>query len=328
MAPRWIEVLASGPENKKDGAAEILIDAGSPGLLEPDPQEVRKTFPEQGTACLKAYLPSSLEDRIEGLKDRLKRLGWRAHTCACRDLDWREEWKKYIRPVRIKDRNVKGSLLVRPPWLKAEDRACDTVIEIEPGMAFGTGEHPTTGMCLRAILVLVRGGGGIEEMLDLGTGSGVLAVAASRLGVKRVLATDTDPVALKAARANVRRNRAKVRVTGTPVERIKKSFQLVAANLTSEELKRLAPHLSKRVRPRGFLILSGILKEEASGVKDTYRSYGFKTFRTYRSGDWVSMVFTKAAGSVKPRPAGGASHHQGVPPPETPERPSPAQGEG
>ncbi len=293
---KWIEILISGPAERKDEAAEILIDAGSPGLLELRPEEVEKSFRKvvyRESFVFKAYIPESLKGKKDGLIRRLKGLGCVTRATYFSDLHWQEEWKKYIKPVRIRSAGRKGALIVKPTWKKVSAGPGDKVIEIDPGMAFGTGEHATTKMCLRAVMELAGAAVKCSGMLDVGTGSGILSIAASKLGIKGVVATDTDPEAIKTARENIKKNRAKVRITYTPVERMRKRYPLVTANIDSKELIRLSPFLVRLVSPKGRLVLSGIPARESGEVKKVYRALGMRPVKSYRLGGWAAMVLQK-----------------------------------
>ncbi|MBI5344722.1 MAG: 50S ribosomal protein L11 methyltransferase [Deltaproteobacteria bacterium] len=232
MPTRWIEIKATGRSGAKDEAASILIKAGSPGVVEEVKGPLVNTlvshsawgtdvFPEDAddtvSATLIAYirpLPQigSIGGSIRGLKDiekDLDAIGWSFTSSAYRDRDWSQAWKAGIKPVSVGFRG--GRVVVRPPWRKIDKRPGDIVINIDPGMAFGTGGHQTTKMCIRAIASLLTSPEfppGSSSLLDVGAGSGVLAIAAKKLRTKKVMGIDIDPEALKAARKNARLNRA------------------------------------------------------------------------------------------------------------------------
>ncbi|MFQ5585704.1 MAG: 50S ribosomal protein L11 methyltransferase [Thermodesulfobacteriota bacterium] len=258
----------------REGVVELLVASGSPGVVDKD-------------TSVTAYLPvdDGGEKRYRKLMETLQRSGFHAVSRPFQEHDWTSRWKRFIKSVAI----TRG-LLIKPTWEEVKPRSGRIVVEIDPGMAFGTGHHPSTGMCLKALEKLVSERR-IGEMLDVGTGAGILAIAARKLGVARVVGIDTDVTALKVARRNVRQNRVAVTISGTPLEKVRGRFSLVAANIIAEELVRIAPSLVKRIAPDGFLILSGILKEREDEVVEQYRSMGLKRYRTFRRGEWVCLVY-------------------------------------
>jgi ribosomal protein L11 methyltransferase len=163
-------------------------------------------------------------------------------------------------------------------------------------MAFGTGSHATTRGCLEFIETVA---GSLNDAtftaLDVGTGSGILAIALAKLGAKKVWAVDSDPVALKVARGNVCTNgvEKKVELSGTAVGRMRKSFAVVVANLTAETIVNLASALEKTVAPKGFLILSGILNPKAKNVIRSFSTSGFKSIRRRRKKGWTTLLLQR-----------------------------------
>jgi ribosomal protein L11 methyltransferase len=202
---------------------------------------------------------------------------------------WRDSWKRYFRPRRIGRR-----LLVRPSWAACRAKAGDTVIEIDPGMAFGTGQHPTTAMCLRALEESVRPGDGV---LDVGTGSGILAVAAAKLGARRVLALDIDPQAVKAARENAAANAVADVVEvreGTLSDGVSgERFDLIVANISGLTIDRLAASLAGALRDGGALIVSGFLEDAVGGLSRVLAETGLEVGRAQADGVWRAMVARK-----------------------------------
>ena len=200
-----------------------------------------------------------------------------------KESDWRESWKKHFGVQRIG-----RALVVKPSWTQYRPKAGEIVIEIDPGMAFGTGQHPTTAMCLRALEEGVRPG---MRMLDLGCGSGILGITAAKLGATRVLALDIDPNAVRAARENAGANGAAITVDvregtldGDEV------FDLIVANISGLTLERLAPTLARSLRPGGMLISTGFLEEAVAGVSGGYERAGLTVERLVEDGDWRALI--------------------------------------
>ncbi len=204
---------------------------------------------------------------------------------------WRDSWKRYFRPQRIGRR-----LLVKPSWTTYNVKSGDAVIEIDPGMAFGTGQHPTTAMCLRALEDRMRPGDGV---LDLGTGSGILAIAAARLGAARVLALDTDPQAVQASRENVAANRVEdvvEVVEGTLPDGARgERFDLLVANISGLTIERLAGALADALKDSGTMVVSGFLEDAAGGLRRVFAAAGLTVERVEAEGVWRAMVAVRGA---------------------------------
>ncbi|MEX0800944.1 MAG: 50S ribosomal protein L11 methyltransferase [Dehalococcoidia bacterium] len=203
-----------------------------------------------------------------------------------REEDWRDSWKRYFQPQR-----VGRGLVVKPSWASYEVAAGDTVIEIDPGMAFGTGQHPTTAMCLRAVEERVRQG---DTVLDLGCGSGILAIAAARLGASAVLALDIDPQAVKAARQNVAANGVASAVAveeGTLPDAVAgRRFDLIVANISGLTIERLAPAFVAALNPSGTLIVSGFLDDTVETISRALTNAGLQVERVDADGVWRAVV--------------------------------------
>ncbi|MBI5047515.1 MAG: 50S ribosomal protein L11 methyltransferase [Deltaproteobacteria bacterium] len=282
MMKQWFEITAKGPAKTAESVAACLIEIGSPGILEEE---------GDGENVIKAYIPADLsldKNRIL-LKQRLKKLAWTYTGSFFENMDWLSKWKEHIKPIRISQR-----IVIKPTWKKVASRAGSIIIEIDPGMAFGTGSHASTMMCLKAadkLSNVVKG----NSVLDVGTGSGILAITAAKLGAKKVVGLDTDPEALNVARANVGLNHAgkKVTITAKPLEKVKNRFSVIFANIIAEELIKIAGLLKARMMNNGFLILSGILKERVKEVEIVYKKLALRLFKVYAKGEWVCLVFCK-----------------------------------
>ncbi len=274
----WLEVEVYCGEARRDEAVELLIASGSAGVVDND-------------TSITAYLPvnDGVEERYATLKEELQQMDFHSTTRPFKELDWTTEWKRFIKPTAIS-----RGLLIKPTWEEIEPRSGQVVVEIDPGMAFGTGDHPSTRMCLKALESIISERQ-IGDILDVGTGAGVLAIAARRLGVERVVGIDTDVTALKVARKNARLNRVSITISGTPVERVCGRFALIVANIIAEELVRISEDLVKRMAPDGLLILSGIVKERLNEVLDRYKLLGLRRHRTLRQGEWVCLALRRGA---------------------------------
>ena len=205
--------------------------------------------------------------------------------------NWRESWKKHFKPFEIS-----RALLIKPTWSRRRPRAGQAVVVLDPGLSFGTGQHPTTAFCL-AQLAARRASGQKPGFLDIGTGSGILAVAAAKLGYEPVQAFDVDPAAVRVARANAVQNRVAKRVRIFRQDlillplRSGAKFDVICANLTSDLLIQEAKCIVSRLRPTGTLILAGILKIQFVGVCRTYAATGLKLIATRQDKEWRSATF-------------------------------------
>lgn len=208
------------------------------------------------------------------------------------DEDWQNAWKSHFNLLRIGDR-----LVIKPTWIdyapQPEVVNKEVVIEIDPGMAFGTGYHPTTYTCLEALEQHVFDG---ASVLDLGTGSGILAIAAVRLGARKVVAVDTDPQAIKAARQNFRRTKTGKTVTliqgSLPHATVgQKQFDLAVANISARAVCDRAQFIVSSLKDTGILVASGMMRDQSQQVFDTLGEMGCSVIQEWSREDWVTVAF-------------------------------------
>jgi ribosomal protein L11 methyltransferase len=212
---------------------------------------------------------------------------------SLREEDWAHAWKKFYKPLRVGQRVV-----LKPSWEEFAAEPDDIVVELDPGMAFGTGLHPTTRLCIAALEEVVRPG---DAVLDLGTGSGVLAIVAHKLGAIQVLAADIDPIAVEVTTENAGRNDVPVgdvldvRLGSVPAG-MPQRFQVIVANILAEVLAKLFdaeygyPPLAEPLAPGGTMILSGIIDFRTDIVVDAAQRHGFQVVERKQEGDWVALV--------------------------------------
>jgi ribosomal protein L11 methyltransferase len=208
-------------------------------------------------------------------------------TRIVHEADWAEAWKAYFPVLRIGRR-----IVIKPTWLDHEPAADDVILDLDPGMAFGTGLHPTTRLCLAALEGLAdRGLLAGSRVLDVGCGSGILAIAAAKLGAATVHGVDTDPIAIEATDANAARNgltgRISARAGSLPSDQ--PPSDIVLANLIASVLIALAAELRDELRPGGVLLASGIFVDRESEVRDAFGSVGLDVVARHDEGDWVAL---------------------------------------
>ena len=207
--------------------------------------------------------------------------------------DWGSSWKQHFVPFAI----VPG-LVIAPTWEQYRAAPGEQVIVMDPGMAFGTGHHATTSLCLALVREVVAGGGG-GRVLDVGTGTGILAMAAALFGAARVLAIDNDPLAVAAAGENVARNHLApvVEVSGVALEELTDAYSLVVANIIHDTLVEMAGTLDRLVEPGGALVLSGILQgEQTENIVRSFSALGFAPVRIERRAEWSALLLRKGRG--------------------------------
>ena len=201
--------------------------------------------------------------------------------------EWEEAWKAHFQPLRI------GRLVVRPTWQEVEVAEGDIVLTLDPGLAFGTGHHPTTRMCLEQLERRVEPG---MRILDLGTGSGLLSQAALLLGAEWALALDTEADAIRASRRNLKAAglSKQVRIVrGTLPHPEASGLDLTVANISAKVLVELAGELVETLRPDGTLIASGVLEERGDEVRDAMLAAGFVELETQQTEDWLALCFRR-----------------------------------
>jgi ribosomal protein L11 methyltransferase len=291
----WIEVRLLLPAGMQEEASIYLTEFSGRGVI------LEEEGAPAGGAVIRAYFrPEEFTSWAQAeLQEYLRRLGshqlyplgmeWRRVA----EQDWAEAWKAHFKPLKVTSR-----LVIIPPWEVYAGGPGEEVIVIYPGMAFGTGRHPSTLLCLRTLEEVWGGGlppsGGPWQVLDVGTGTGILALAAARLGAG-VLAIDLDPEAVAAALENVRLNALQDRiwVEETPLHALRAKFGLILANITAPDLMQLAEALTARLLPEGVLIISGFLEEDVPALEARYGALGMQKEGARTLEDWVALIFRR-----------------------------------
>jgi ribosomal protein L11 methyltransferase len=288
----WLEVSVEVDGETAEAVAEVLSRYVRDGVvIEGGPNGW-----QEGPVVVRCYLPA--DDDLWNRKKRIREGLW--HLGQIRPIpdpsfrpvaeqDWAEAWKERLEVLRVGER-----LVIRPSWLDYDARPGDVVIRLDPGMAFGTGLHPTTQLCLGALEAFVQPG---VEVLDLGTGSGILAVASAKLGAEHVLALDSDRQAVKVARANVSDNDVAERVTvrhGSLAD-VSGMYDLVVVNILARVIvEMLEEGLAERLRPDGVLVTAGIILDKAAEVVAAFERSSLKLLDQRQRGDWISLLAKRA----------------------------------
>lgn len=302
--PQWLEVSLELDGEAAEAAAEVMARYGYQGIaiehggIPPDKLD-EDELPPPAFLIVRAYLPidSQTEEARQKFETALGYLNMMLpmpqptyRTVA--EEDWAEAWKAHYHPVRIGRR-----VLIRPVWVPLEIGPDDVEIALDPGMAFGTGTHPTTQLCLEAIEDLIQPG---ANVLDLGCGSGILAIGAAKLGAHHVLGLDIDSVAVDVARENIASNGVADRITieQGSLENIITSarrFDLIVVNILARIIIQMCDqHLGQTVRPGGLAIFSGIIDTQADDVEAALVKTGLTPTRRRQQGDWVAIEAWRA----------------------------------
>jgi len=297
MPKTWVEWAVEIHPSLVEGVSSFLIEQGSPGVIQeelPGPAHRKKER-------IIAYFPNDRGFRAKRQKIRSFLLSVRQyhpgsftfHHRVIKEEKWAETWKSNFKPLQITPR-----LVVKPPWEEYARQKGELVIEIDPGMAFGTGTHPSTQMCLRALEEVVRSSSPPLSMLDVGTGSGILAIAARKLGVKQVLAVDIDPVAIDCARKNAAVNQIKggIDFRVGSLDGLRRKFDILAVNLLPQELLQVAPFLPKRMSSGGTLIISGLLRGQRKEIISAFAGQNLEILRSQDSKGWACLVLRQRMG--------------------------------
>jgi ribosomal protein L11 methyltransferase len=287
----WLVIFLIVPKGFKEPISNFLIEEGATGVEEVEEdlrwEKFKVYFPQTGKEKKVLHSLSRYLKSLEKINPEISRV--EIETTSIAEQDWGENWKRFFKPVQ-----ATSMFVVKPPWSKIRLKKNQIPIDIYPAMAFGTGTHASTRLCLKALEK--RSGKKGFSVLDVGTGSGILSIAASRLGAHEVLGLDIDGAAIKNARENVERNQVSdtVKIMKGRVGDIQKKFDRVVANIDFKNLRRTRRSLIQHLKDRGFLILSGILTEEEERVRQHYLETGLlRWVETDREGEWACLVFKK-----------------------------------
>jgi ribosomal protein L11 methyltransferase len=309
MQGRWIEVKIVTSSDAVEPVSGIFYGLDVKGVAIEDPRDILER--EQGplswdfadinifeygkdAAVVKGYfsLEDNIEDVVKYIEEKLNELKemnidigqGKVEAKTVHEEDWANNWKKYYKPTKI-GKNI----VIKPIWEEYAKEQDELIIEMDPGMAFGTGTHETTRMCIEALEKYVTKD---TTVFDIGTGSGILAITAAKLGAKEVVGVDLDPVAVDSAKNNVEFNNLNnIRILeGNLMEVVEGTAEVVVANIIAEVIIFLCEDVKKFLKPDGFFIASGIIKDRKDDVVSKLESVGFRIIEVNTLGEWVCVV--------------------------------------
>lgn len=309
---KWYEIRINTTDEASDAVSDMLTTMGAGGVAIQDPFDIRKEIQKPNTldyadeeflealgedVIIKAYFQNglSIDDLLKQINDGLRNIsqfldigkGLEGYG-EVDDEDWSTAWKKYYKPFKLTDRVV-----IKPTWEEYTAEEKDIIVEMDPGMAFGTGTHETTQMCSIFLDKHINAG---SEVLDIGCGTGILSIIASKLGAKKVKAIDIDEVAVKVARENIEINGETSKIEAfqgilSDIKSEDQKFDIIVANIIANVIIDLSSHIPYYLKKNSLFITSGIIKERKQDVLDACSQSGMSCIDTLEMGEWVAMVF-------------------------------------
>ncbi|MCC5801509.1 50S ribosomal protein L11 methyltransferase [Rossellomorea vietnamensis] len=310
---KWSEISILTTNEAIEPISNILHESGASGVVIEDPAELVKEredmfgeiyqlnpddYPTDGV-MVKAYLPvnSFLGETVDEIKQGITNLVTydidigenKVEISEVNEEEWATAWKKYYHPVKISDK-----FTIVPTWEEYTPVHSDElIIELDPGMAFGTGTHPTTVMCIQALERIVKEH---DSVIDVGTGSGVLSIASAQLAADQVRAYDLDEVAVRSARLNVKLNKVQETVSvdaNNLLNGVTGQADVIVANILAEIILRFTEDAYELVKPGGYFITSGIIQPKKQEVRDSLEAAGFQIEEIMVMEDWVAIIAVK-----------------------------------
>lgn len=308
MNDKWAEISIHTTQEATEAVAAVFHELGAGGVVIEDPdliQSYRRSgnwtdciFPDEPAVdyvTVVGYLPSDadLPAKLRVLSERIDELAVHSldkgrgtiHWREVRETEWADSWKQYFHTARIGQRFV-----VKPSWEDYAPQPADIILDLDPGMAFGTGTHGTTILCLESLETLVQPG---MVVFDIGTGSGILSIAAAKLGAASVLAVEYDKMAYETALHNVATNEVADRVIvsqGNLMDGLTGQADIIVANLVADLVLKLVPAIPARLKPEGCLLASGIIKDRLADVTDALQQQGLEVTKINEAGEWAAVI--------------------------------------
>jgi len=308
MNKEWLEVTVVTSSEAVEAVSGILYNTGVKGVSIEDPEDVEYKKKNPGDwdyfdedllqvkdcAIIKGYYKDDehfteyykyIQESVENLGEFGIDKGKGLVTMSkVNEEDWENNWKKYYKPTKIGNK-----IVVKPIWEDYEAQGEEVIVELDPGMAFGTGTHETTRMCVEALEKYVTPN---STVFDIGTGSGILAIVAAKLNAQKAIGVDLDPVAVDSAKQNVEYNKiSNIEILhGNLMEVVDGKAEIVVANIIADVIMFLAEDVKKFIKPEGYFISSGIIKDRRADVENKLVQCGFKIEEVNVQGEWVCIV--------------------------------------
>ncbi len=303
---KWLELTVEATREFAEPLTAVFLKYGHAGVAVEEqggfnPDEGEQP-PENTLVKIMTYLPldKTTKSRENGIDVGVKLLSQIGPVSPLTrrevdEADWEHAWKEHFHVLRVGTR-----IVIVPTWREYTSGPGDIIVKLDPGMAFGTGHHPTTAMCLAILDELLLPGCAV---LDVGCGSGILSIASAKLGAKEVIGLDIDTVAVKVAKTNVKQNNVSdvvlVRRGTLPLPRTRPSgYDFVVANISAVVIEQLAGEMVKALRPGGTILISGLLVEKIRQVLDRFEEFGFSVCRQEIDGDWAAVSLMQGPGTI------------------------------
>lgn len=309
----WVEVQIKTSYEFEEIVTNIMYDLGVTGLAIEDPRDILEFEQSEedwdyidpdlfgsdlDSITIKAYFPEGedLIDKIEKVRDNIERnpiekYGYSLGEVTILEVyekDWAEAWKKYYKPLKVGEK-----IVIKPTWEEYEKNDDEIIIEVDPGMAFGTGTHETTILCIRALEKYVKED---DIVYDIGCGSGILSIVAAKLGAKKVIGVDLDSVCVKVSNENININEVDSIVEikkGNLLDVVEGKADIIVSNIIAEVIVNMVPLLKDYLNYDGVFIASGIILEKVEMVETILVKEGFKILEINQAGDWASIISIK-----------------------------------
>ncbi|MDX9870832.1 MAG: 50S ribosomal protein L11 methyltransferase [Clostridia bacterium] len=286
----WQEITIKTGNEAVEAIASVFHQLGAGGVVVEDQDTHKLPY-----ALVKGYLPvdehlsgklDELQEELAQIARRLNKKPYEIGRLVMNEEDWANAWKKYFKPLKIGER-----IVVRPTWEPYQPQEGEIVLDIDPGMAFGTGSHASTSLCIRLLEKYIQPG---AQVFDVGTGTGILAMCAARLGARVVWAVDDDPVAVRVARENITLNALAETVKAEQhdlLQGVTEQADVIVANIIADVILALLPQVKICLAPQGVFIASGIIAERKDEIIAAAAKAGFSLLEERGEEEWAALAF-------------------------------------